>query len=707
MASEDCLGIGLVALAALTNIGNLTLKRVLAELHLPYYRMAGAVCLVATLAFVLSWLRSPAVRGLGRREAAWVGLRGLFGGAGTFAFSLLAVEAGAPLGDIGALNSVNVVIAAALGQVFLGESATWLHGLGIVLAVTGALLISQPSFLFGRSGEHWSGYLLAGASAVCMALNFLFGRMARGAPTQLLTASAFFLRGVALCLLVPVGAVDDFRLGALWESPAESAAWFVVLALGLLISMSSSSAGGKRCPVAVSSVVYTAVNMATGYLAQTLLFGRPPHVLTVLGSLSMVAAVAATAAANRRVNKAAKPVRVQAEEAPSGGDVSHACDCIAGCCSGKQLPAEGAATIFRHFYADDATPEGLAARTLELTRSATVIKLTPDPYFMTLSFGGRAAPRVHNDARPALVVPPVSPEAGAWQDFRLRDRTHIDRVLATVRVLKSSAEAAQKPLYVNVFAPFTVAMQCDARLIERLADDSERPAVARGLARIAQATAEYISALAAAGADGIFYANKCMRLELGELVEQWVVPLDAAALAPLRRRCCARDSGGQKAGAAGWDLEEGGAGDRGAPALDVALHCCGTHIDYTRILAALGDCCVYPRNTALSWNFEEGNPTLEHVLETTGVRVWGTYPRALLRKAADGESGAELESFLLQHRQWLEAAGHLHRVVVGPDCCPGAFVGEEVPAAGWHAAHRAYEWLPGATVVGAGAVGGA
>merc|ERR1719293_273722 len=81
-----------------------------------------------------------------------------------------------------------------------------------------------------------------------------------------------------------------------------------------------------------------------------------------------------------------------------------------GCCGGR---AAGATTIFRHFYADDATPEGLAARTLELTRSATVIKLTPDPYFMTLSFGGRAAPRERNDVRPALAVAPVPPEAGA------------------------------------------------------------------------------------------------------------------------------------------------------------------------------------------------------------------------------------------------------------------------------------------------------
>merc|ERR1712203_671826 len=96
--------------------------------------------------------------------------------------------------------------------------------------------------------------------------------------------------------------------------------------------------------------------------------------------------------------------------------------------------AAGATTIFRHFYADDATPEGLAARTLEFTRHATVIKLTPDPYFMTLSFGGCADCREHNDKRPSLSATPVPAEAGSWAGFRLRDEAHIEMVLATVRL---------------------------------------------------------------------------------------------------------------------------------------------------------------------------------------------------------------------------------------------------------------------------------
>merc|ERR1719210_1996442 len=148
------------------------------------------------------------------------------------------------------------------------------------------------------------------------------------------------MRGVALCLLVPLGTVEDFRLGALLEHPVQSAAWFGAISCSLILAMMVSSSGGKRCPVAVSSVVYTAVNMATGYLVLSLLFGAPPHLLTVIGALCMVAAVIATAVANRKGR--AKQSSTKDVNATSGADVKQACNCsISGCCPGKQHPIDG------------------------------------------------------------------------------------------------------------------------------------------------------------------------------------------------------------------------------------------------------------------------------------------------------------------------------------------------------------------------------
>merc|ERR1711948_8914 len=147
--------------------------------------------------------------------------------------------------------------------------------------------------------------------------------------------------------------------------------------------------------------------------------------------------------------------------------------------------------------------------------------------------------------------------------------------------------------------------------------------------------------------------------------------------------------------------------ERGAGQLHMVLHCCGSHILNDRIVSILGSPDVYPRDTMLSWNFEEGNPSLEEVLQGTSLRVWGTYPRALLSKADTEEASVALESFLVKHRAALQEEGHLHRVVIGPDCCPGAFIGEEVPVTGWTAVQRAYKRWEGPAPVDVGVVGGA
>ena len=55
-----------------------------------------------------------------RKEIKWVLLRGLFGSSNNV-LSVCAALAGAPMGSIGVLSSVNTVVAALLGRVVLGE----------------------------------------------------------------------------------------------------------------------------------------------------------------------------------------------------------------------------------------------------------------------------------------------------------------------------------------------------------------------------------------------------------------------------------------------------------------------------------------------------------------------------------------------------------------------------------------------------------
>jgi hypothetical protein len=152
--------------------------------------------------------------------------------------------------------------------------------------------------------------------------------------------------------------------------------------------------------------------------------------------------------------------------------------------------------------------------------------------------------------------------------------------------------------------------------------------------------------------------------------------------------------------------------------LDFVLHACGSGIAYERIVRALHSNDIYPDGTAFSWNLEEGdNPNLEHVLRTTNFRVFGTFPRTVLHlngavpaskevlqaQAAcnDADDANELKAFLTGHRKWLEESEFLHRVVIGPDCAPGAFHGQETSAARWTGLHRAYQGFQDADDEGA------
>ena len=180
----------------------------------------------------------------------------------------------------------------------------------------------------------------------------------------------------------------------------------------------------------------------------------------------------------------------------------------------------------------------------------------------------------------------------------------------------------------------------------------------------------------------------------------------------------------------------------------MVLHACGSQIAFDAIMDVIHTGDVYPQSCAISWNIERGNPELEQVLQAhPDRRVWGTFPRSLLclsdkssttpldafpqtratrskehededpsaseddnastdlsengdaeeeeeqsdQGEFERESGPALKEWLKQHHDWLVATGFIHRVVVGPDCCPGAFCGEEHSQERWKQLQAAYD----------------
>jgi len=294
-------GVGLLGLAvcALLATGDWVVSRVMQQMGWPYWRTtAGGYCLSGwtTLAFILvarvSW---PS-----RHHWQWIVARGAFGAA-YWGLGVLAVQVGAQPGDVGALMSVNVVFAALLGRLCLKERLRARHAAAIFLSVAGALLISQPAFIFGGDGggsSAWAGHLVAITAGLSYSCCLICSRHLADIHVAFPTASAFFF-SVPLCLLLPVTKiVDEPSIEVLLRSPGESVGWIATTYGLALFAVTGASIGGMLCPVAVSATAYTAATMLIGYLAQILFFGSAPHWLTIIGAVLMLLAVACMAVCN-------------------------------------------------------------------------------------------------------------------------------------------------------------------------------------------------------------------------------------------------------------------------------------------------------------------------------------------------------------------------------------------------------------------------
>ncbi|CAE7658994.1 NLRC5 [Symbiodinium sp. CCMP2456] len=112
---------------------NLILSKLLQGWQWPYFFLAGLCSLLIVLGLQVVMLarQGMAAYHCQRKEIKWVLSRGFFG-CGNNVLSVCAALAGAPMGSIGVLCSVNTVVAALLGRVVLGEPLGKLHMLSVL-----------------------------------------------------------------------------------------------------------------------------------------------------------------------------------------------------------------------------------------------------------------------------------------------------------------------------------------------------------------------------------------------------------------------------------------------------------------------------------------------------------------------------------------------------------------------------------------------
>eukprot|EP00929_Paragymnodinium_shiwhaense_P026187 TRINITY_DN15619_c0_g1_i3.p1 TRINITY_DN15619_c0_g1~~TRINITY_DN15619_c0_g1_i3.p1 ORF type:complete len:348 (+),score=64.21 TRINITY_DN15619_c0_g1_i3:45-1088(+) len=259
----------------------------------PAFCMTGYSFLGAALSFgvVLAWTQPDLPE---RRAVKWVLLRG-FSGAANFMLQSLAVEFGAPLGDIATLTSINMVLAALLGFVALGEKPHPLHVGALLCSIAGATLIAKPEFLFGRreaaSAYMWIGYLMALGAGFFQACLFVASRKSAKVRVQWHGVSAMSQTGVVF-LIYPfmVNQLSDSIL-VTSKFTTEMAAWIAPMCLGAMLATTLQSRAAKLSPAAISAVINTSSSMSSGYFAQVMFFDTPPDLPTVCGAVLMLIGV--------------------------------------------------------------------------------------------------------------------------------------------------------------------------------------------------------------------------------------------------------------------------------------------------------------------------------------------------------------------------------------------------------------------------------
>lgn len=216
-------------------------------------------------------------------------LRGIFGGL-SFMFKFHALST-LPLGDATALMAVYPVITIFLAHIFLGEVIRPLHIVAAISSILGAVLISQPRFLFGDDGDDVDddSYRVAGYISAFLENIFCSGVIVTirkagkvGAHTlQLLFSWMVFALSLSIFM---------FFVG---RSSSDSVQEWIVPPKGSLPSLLGTcmAAGvahfllnysGKFVPATMGGLIRSS-GILIAYLLEVLVFGTTPEAVTIWG----------------------------------------------------------------------------------------------------------------------------------------------------------------------------------------------------------------------------------------------------------------------------------------------------------------------------------------------------------------------------------------------------------------------------------------
>eukprot|EP00927_Polykrikos_kofoidii_P061868 TRINITY_DN56691_c0_g1_i1.p1 TRINITY_DN56691_c0_g1~~TRINITY_DN56691_c0_g1_i1.p1 ORF type:complete len:435 (-),score=84.98 TRINITY_DN56691_c0_g1_i1:87-1310(-) len=298
MVSQMMLGMLALICEGFLDTALVTCSRLMKSQGWPFFRVNSVSSSIATIGLLIAAIvmKEPIIER--SRRFKWIVLRGVFGVL-YFILSALAVQLGASPGDVAALSSINGVMAAVMGRFFLGERLRRVHGAALLCSAVGAVLISEPKFLFGSSGGGrqvgagvYFGYVAAVAAGLSSASIAISARKAGDVSMWILTLSPTVLGAIFFFLLPFTPLIDeDLSLDFYKTKPLPVAGSVLVMLVCNTLAMTTSSIGNSWCPAAISSTTGTAARMVWGYAAQILLLHEQPRLVTLSGAACMFVGV--------------------------------------------------------------------------------------------------------------------------------------------------------------------------------------------------------------------------------------------------------------------------------------------------------------------------------------------------------------------------------------------------------------------------------
>merc|ERR1719502_1343450 len=100
-----------------------------------------------------------------------------------------------------------------------------------------------------------------------------------------MTLSVALQEGLSMWLLVAAGLVVEHPAAQMASAPVKAAGSLALLVCLMAVAILTMSIGSQKCPAAMSSTVFTSVQLSVAYVSQALIAKKTPDTLSIIGAM--------------------------------------------------------------------------------------------------------------------------------------------------------------------------------------------------------------------------------------------------------------------------------------------------------------------------------------------------------------------------------------------------------------------------------------